>query len=42
MGSDASVQLHPGGSEDSVRPGSEIVLRCITDGNGEIKYDWFR
>lgn len=40
IGDDAGVQLL--GTEDSVRSGNEVVLRCLTEGSGDIKYDWFR
>ncbi|KAL0273509.1 UNVERIFIED_CONTAM: hypothetical protein PYX00_006148 [Menopon gallinae] len=42
MGSVASVQLHSPNSESDIEIGGEVVLKCVAEGNGEMKYDWFR
>lgn len=42
MGTTASVQLHSPSSESDIEIGGEVVLKCIAEGNGEMKYDWFR
>lgn len=37
-----TVQLQSPVKENEIQKGQEITLRCLVDGNGEIKYDWFR
>ncbi|KAK6623364.1 hypothetical protein RUM43_009216 [Polyplax serrata] len=40
LGTNASVEHQGAISRNEM--GHEIILRCVVDGNGEIKYDWFR
>ncbi|XP_056630465.1 tyrosine-protein kinase-like otk [Diorhabda sublineata] len=39
---EVSVQLQEPESVSSIKPGSDVVLRCHLDASGEVHFEWFR
>jgi hypothetical protein len=43
LGEEAAVQLQtPEGGASTLNPGSDVALRCTTDGSGELRFEWYR